>query len=199
VTGCRCRCRACIKDREGVWALAQTFVVCSHCGNKRCPKAEHHAFACSGSNEPGQLGVLEAELPPAPEPDPADLAVIAKLKPLLIRIAEIDDGDEDVDVEEDIAVAVGITEWCKASQRFTAAIPQVTSDLREVRHVAAIAIRNFSAWGYRILHQGNTDFVTAALFPPSGGEIGFRAKSDATALLGAVVLGIMKDRGYVDG
>lgn len=193
-----CRCRNCIETREGSWALAQTFVVCSHCGNKRCPKADHHEFACSGSNEPGQIGVLEAELPPAPEPDPADLAVIAALKPLLARIGEIDDGDEDRDVEDEIALAVGITVWCTALQRFSAPIPQVTTDIREVRHVAAIAIRDFSAWGYRILHQGDTDFVVATLFPPTGREIGFRAKSDVTAFLGAVVLGIMKDRGYVD-
>ena len=32
------------------------FVVCPDCGNKRCPKANDHSNACSGSNEPGQEG-----------------------------------------------------------------------------------------------------------------------------------------------
>ncbi|WP_312946204.1 hypothetical protein [Superficieibacter sp.] len=32
------------------------FVVCPDCGNKRCPKANDHRNACSGSNEPGQKG-----------------------------------------------------------------------------------------------------------------------------------------------
>ena len=32
------------------------MVVCVECGNKRCPKATDHRFACTGSNEPGQAG-----------------------------------------------------------------------------------------------------------------------------------------------
>ncbi|EPY4782772.1 DUF551 domain-containing protein [Klebsiella pneumoniae] len=32
------------------------FVVCPDCGNKRCPRANDHRNACSGSNEPGQEG-----------------------------------------------------------------------------------------------------------------------------------------------
>lgn len=32
------------------------MVVCSECGNKRCPKASWHENACTGSNEPGQPG-----------------------------------------------------------------------------------------------------------------------------------------------
>ena len=31
-------------------------VVCSTCGNKRCPKATAHWQDCTGSNEPGQPG-----------------------------------------------------------------------------------------------------------------------------------------------
>jgi hypothetical protein len=33
-----------------------TFIVCPDCGNKRCPRATSHLNACTGSNEPGQLG-----------------------------------------------------------------------------------------------------------------------------------------------
>lgn len=32
------------------------FVVCPDCGNKRCPHANDHRNACTGSNEPGQDG-----------------------------------------------------------------------------------------------------------------------------------------------
>ncbi|HHL0138531.1 TPA: hypothetical protein ACQZLU_001049 [Klebsiella pneumoniae] len=32
------------------------FVVCPDCGNKRCPRANDHRDACTGSNEPGQEG-----------------------------------------------------------------------------------------------------------------------------------------------
>lgn len=36
--------------------LARKFIVCPDCGNKRCPKAQHHERACTRSNEPGQPG-----------------------------------------------------------------------------------------------------------------------------------------------
>jgi DNA-directed RNA polymerase subunit RPC12/RpoP len=32
------------------------MIVCSTCGNKRCPKATNHELTCTGSNEPGQKG-----------------------------------------------------------------------------------------------------------------------------------------------
>ena len=32
------------------------FIVCSSCGNKRCPKASDHRLECTRSNEPGQEG-----------------------------------------------------------------------------------------------------------------------------------------------
>ncbi|MDN4237944.1 hypothetical protein OA819_04400 [Citrobacter freundii] len=32
------------------------FVVCPDCGNKRCPRANNHRNACTGSNAPGQDG-----------------------------------------------------------------------------------------------------------------------------------------------
>lgn len=38
------------------WLVGRTMIVCSICGNKRCPKANNHDFACTGSNEPGQPG-----------------------------------------------------------------------------------------------------------------------------------------------
>lgn len=40
------------------------FVVCPECGNKRCPHANDHRHACTGSNEPGQEG---SAYPAAPQ------------------------------------------------------------------------------------------------------------------------------------
>lgn len=34
------------------------MLLCSICGNKRCPHASDHDLACTGSNEPGQPGSL---------------------------------------------------------------------------------------------------------------------------------------------
>jgi hypothetical protein len=34
------------------------MIVCSDCGNKRCPKASNHRHKCTGSNEVGQHGSI---------------------------------------------------------------------------------------------------------------------------------------------
>jgi hypothetical protein len=36
--------------------MAWWMILCSTCGNKRCPHATHHDHTCTGSNEPGQVG-----------------------------------------------------------------------------------------------------------------------------------------------
>lgn len=48
-----CGCWSCIDRRS---ERAMHMVVCPICGNKRCPKANNHRHACTGSNEPGQVG-----------------------------------------------------------------------------------------------------------------------------------------------
>jgi hypothetical protein len=52
-------CESCLKgklDTNG-WPLAmQRMIVCSICGNKRCPQATDHRLECTNSNEPGQKG-----------------------------------------------------------------------------------------------------------------------------------------------
>ncbi len=48
-----CGCITCI-DGRGHHAIH--MVVCPTCGNKRCPHATDHNFACTNSNEPGQPG-----------------------------------------------------------------------------------------------------------------------------------------------
>ncbi|MDO2946978.1 hypothetical protein M8828_01145 [Aeromonas simiae] len=47
-----CWCRTC----RPVTMSDMRFVVCPDCGNKRCPRANDHRNACTGSNEPGQPG-----------------------------------------------------------------------------------------------------------------------------------------------
>ena len=47
-----CWCRIC----RPVTMSDMRFVVCPECGNKRCPQANDHRNACTGSNEPGQVG-----------------------------------------------------------------------------------------------------------------------------------------------
>jgi len=58
-----------LSDDACCWACTPNFsfmMVCSTCGNKRCPKAADHNLACTGSNDPGQEG--SAYPLPAPEP-----------------------------------------------------------------------------------------------------------------------------------
>lgn len=45
-----CSCGTC----RPVTFTDSRFVVCPKCGNKRCPHANDHRHACTGSNEPGQ-------------------------------------------------------------------------------------------------------------------------------------------------
>lgn len=47
-----CWCRTC----RPVTMSDMRFVVCPECGNKRCPHANDHRNACTGSNDPGQIG-----------------------------------------------------------------------------------------------------------------------------------------------
>lgn len=55
-----CQCRQCLRDRNetaaGFPVEMTRMIVCQKCGNKRCPHATDHRYACSDSNEPGQAG-----------------------------------------------------------------------------------------------------------------------------------------------
>ena len=69
-SGCKATARICADlsanspANPGCWCLTcrpvaindMRFVVCPDCGNKRCPRANDHRNACTGSNEPGQEG-----------------------------------------------------------------------------------------------------------------------------------------------
>lgn len=54
-----CWCRTC----RPVVLNDMRFVVCPDCGNKRCPRANDHRNACTGSNESGQEGSAYPDTP----------------------------------------------------------------------------------------------------------------------------------------
>ncbi|WP_313021290.1 hypothetical protein [Atlantibacter hermannii] len=55
----KCWCHTC----RPVTMTDMRFVVCPECGNKRCPHANDHRNACTGSNEPGQEGSAYPDAP----------------------------------------------------------------------------------------------------------------------------------------
>ena len=53
----KCQCAKC-NPRTIDGLFATHMIVCSICGNKRCPHAEDHDLLCMGSNVPNQPKVL---------------------------------------------------------------------------------------------------------------------------------------------
>ena len=53
-------CAACYRDGKHS-APFRPMILCPKCGNKRCPRADSHANACTNSNEPGQVATPAAE------------------------------------------------------------------------------------------------------------------------------------------
>ncbi|MDH8414062.1 DUF551 domain-containing protein [Klebsiella pneumoniae] len=80
-----CWCRTC----RPVVLNDMRFVVCPDCGNKRCPRANDHRNACTGSNEPGQEGSAYPAAPQLPGSEPA--TVPGKWIPVSERMPEIGD------------------------------------------------------------------------------------------------------------
>ncbi|SYP71033.1 Eaa1 [Klebsiella pneumoniae] len=77
-----CWCRTC----RPVVLNDMRFVVCPDCGNKRCPRANDHRNACTGSNEPGQEGSAYPDTPQLPGSEPA--TVPGKWIPVSERMPE---------------------------------------------------------------------------------------------------------------
>jgi hypothetical protein len=53
-----CWCYKCNENKmvNGISFALTRMIVCSKCGNKRCPRATDHRYSCTNSNEPGQPG-----------------------------------------------------------------------------------------------------------------------------------------------
>ncbi len=66
-------CHKCAEGKTmgGIPISSCRLIVCTVCGNKRCPHATDHELACTGSNEPGQPGSLY------PTAEPADIVANA--------------------------------------------------------------------------------------------------------------------------
>ncbi|HDS8144889.1 TPA: DUF551 domain-containing protein [Klebsiella pneumoniae subsp. pneumoniae] len=77
-----CWCRTC----RPVVLNDMRFVVCPDCGNKRCPRANDHRNACTGSNEPGQEGSAYPAALQLPGSEPA--TVPGKWIPVSERMPE---------------------------------------------------------------------------------------------------------------
>lgn len=67
--GTPCGCHTCSAEDQQVrtdsglmswWSGINShfMIVCSECGNKRCPHATDHDLACTGSNDVGQPGSI---------------------------------------------------------------------------------------------------------------------------------------------
>jgi hypothetical protein len=57
----KCGCWKCLeeeKSEDGTPLIVTFMVLCSICGNKRCPHASDHNLACTNSNEPEQEGSI---------------------------------------------------------------------------------------------------------------------------------------------
>lgn len=51
-----CWCSQCLpRMKRALWDVFE-MILCPVCGNKRCPHANDHRNACTGSNAPGQQG-----------------------------------------------------------------------------------------------------------------------------------------------
>lgn len=83
-----CWCRTC----RPVTFSDSRFVVCPECGNKRCPHANDHRNACSGSNEPGQEG---SAYPAAPQQEVAQALAkgMERYGDAMQELAKKEDGD----------------------------------------------------------------------------------------------------------
>jgi hypothetical protein len=55
-----CHCFSCLDEQTnpetGFRLSMLRMALCDVCGNKRCPRATDHRFACTGSNDAGQTG-----------------------------------------------------------------------------------------------------------------------------------------------
>lgn len=55
------QCHYCLEGMRNEYGFPVTLtkmILCTNCGNKRCPHAADHRLECTGSNEPNQPGSM---------------------------------------------------------------------------------------------------------------------------------------------
>ncbi|HGP0336987.1 TPA: DUF551 domain-containing protein [Klebsiella pneumoniae] len=105
-----CWCRAC----RPVVLNDMRFVVCPDCGNKRCPRANDHRNACTGSNESGQEGSAYQDTPQLPGSEPA--TVPGKWIPVSERMPD-DDDFVYIWPRPDFGVELHVGQYCERSHK----------------------------------------------------------------------------------
>jgi len=74
-------CRLCFNKSGSL--LLDRMILCSECGNKRCPKATNHELQCTNSNAPNQAGSIYNTPPQRTEPVSDDIASILACRDML--------------------------------------------------------------------------------------------------------------------
>jgi len=74
-------CRLCFNKSGSL--LLDRMILCSECGNKRCPKATNHELQCTNSNAPNQAGSIYNTPPQRTEQEPDDMASILACRDML--------------------------------------------------------------------------------------------------------------------
>jgi hypothetical protein len=74
-------CRLCFNKSGSL--LLDRMILCSECGNKRCPKATNHELQCTNSNAPNQAGSIYNTPPQRTEQEPDDIASIIACRDML--------------------------------------------------------------------------------------------------------------------
>lgn len=85
------------------------FIVCDICGNKRCPHAQDKGMHCTGSNEPGQVGVPIERPAPAAAPENAE----RRFGPVMSDPA---DAERNIRAKEDAERAAYLARWKDAPE-----------------------------------------------------------------------------------
>ena len=71
-------CRLCFNKSGSL--LLDRMILCSECGNKRCPKATNHELQCTNSNAPNQAGSIYNTPPQRTEQETDELQSLRQFR-----------------------------------------------------------------------------------------------------------------------
>ncbi|QIY77722.1 hypothetical protein [Chromobacterium violaceum] len=98
-----CECHTC----QPITPDNMRMVLCPVCGNKRCPHANDHRNACTGSNEPGQVGSFYTAAPQPAQPLPSVIEEIAAERRRQINVEGWTPEHDDQHQDYTLAAAAG--------------------------------------------------------------------------------------------